>query len=178
MRTVKLFFLAFILVLSCKEETKTDNQSAGSKTIEQVEKEKKSFVLEMDFSTSKSGDFKLMMNNIVVDEFQKKSIIITEKVELTTGVDKIKANFGNNASGKFVINLGNKEPKSVKIEKILISYGDNSIIATKENLTQHFVLNDFVEFDSISGTLVTKKINNLHSPAIVLRPRSLNQLQK
>ncbi|WP_431157043.1 hypothetical protein [Winogradskyella poriferorum] len=116
------------------------------------------------------------MDNIKVDEFQRKSIVITEDVVATTSLDFINANFGENISSRIVLNLGNKEVKKVVINELIMSYGDNSIIIDGNSILDSFKLNEFVEFDSTSKELKTKRINNNHAPALILKPKVINQL--
>ena len=76
---MKIKFIILILltlsIISCNES----NQQKNPKEIE-PDNFKKGLTIEFNFKTSKSDQFKIMMNNIKVDEFQKKNIQIIENV--------------------------------------------------------------------------------------------------
>ena len=120
------------------------------------------------------------MQNIQVDDLQKKSIEIFESVVPSANDDAIIAKFDpENFSKDLVINLGDKEEKSVEIKSILISYGDNQInLTTPADLNKHLVFNRFINRDSLSNKLTTKRIEGRLNPAIRVKRSAINLLQK
>ena len=85
---MKIKFIILILltlsIISCNES----NQQKNPKEIE-PDNFKKGLTIEFNFKTSKSDQFKIMMNNIKVDEFQKKNIQIIENVINSAGDESI-----------------------------------------------------------------------------------------
>lgn len=173
-KTVLLLFIVSIL-LSCKNEAKPDNKPID---VEEVKKEKKEFIIKMNFKTNKDDSFNLRLHNIVFDEFQTKNITITEKVSSTSDLDNLTANFGENISNSFSINFGNNEQKEIEIASMSISYGDKKIEISPDNLSDYFVFTKYISQDTISKKLQTKKIGNTHTPTIMLKGMQLQNLQE
>ncbi|MDG1660874.1 MAG: hypothetical protein P8H40_05805 [Winogradskyella sp.] len=173
--TSLLFLVIFVLNFSCKENT-SHTQIENKKP----HADEPSLSVEFVYKTNKTDVFKIMMNNIKVDELQTKHIHITENVIPTTSNDVIEANFDpNNLSKQIVLHLGNKTEKSVTINRILISYGDiffdlNSV----QDFNKHLVFNKFIIRDSTSNKLSTKRIDGKLNPTIRIKNSLINQLQR
>ena len=168
-----IFIILLIVVFTaCKSETK--EEVTTETTPEPVEKE---FTFSVSFKTNKSDVFKLMMNNVEVDELQKKNIQVFETIHPTTTVDMFTAKFGN-MSKNIHFNLGNKEEKEIEIDNIQISYGNSSVTVKPAELNDYFLLNKFVTQDQSTFKIQTKKIDNAHYPTLILRAREINKLIK
>ena len=97
-----------IISYACKSDVNEQTDSSENHKTS-VETEVKELEVVLDFKTNKDDKFKLMLNNIRVDEFQNKNVQIIEKVNQTSSVDKIITKFGdNNISNNFIINLRTK----------------------------------------------------------------------
>ena len=98
-----------IVILSCKnsaEEAKVDGNN--SESIRRL-------VVDFSFKTDQEDKFRIMMNNIVVDEFQQKNIQFSEDVPPSSSFENFHAEFdAYNMSNNVVINLGNKSLKNVE----------------------------------------------------------------
>ena len=170
--------LLIMAVFSCKTENK-DNVANQSSPATEVSDEKKELIINIGFMTNKADEFKLMLNNILNDEFQRKNIHIIEKVIPTTVEETINANFGENISGDFQINLGNKIPKEVEITSMHLAYGNNTIQIAPENLNDYFAVNNkYVQFDTVRKVLKTSMVDGKHFPTIIMRKKTLNALQQ
>ncbi|WP_411893956.1 hypothetical protein [Winogradskyella sp. A2] len=152
-----------------------NNQQTNSE-----QKKSKSLKIHFIFRTNKADEFKIMMNNIEVDELQKKQIHISENVEPSSNDDYIVANFDpDNISKQIVIQLGSKIEKEVIINGILISFGDKTVnLNSPEDFNKHLVFNKFIERDSTSNKLITKRIEGKLNPTIRLKNSLINQLQR
>jgi len=169
-----LFFIA-LLVLSCQDKTNK------VKSVEQVKVEiEPSLIIDLNFKTNKEGVFKIMMNNIQVDELQKKSIHFSEDVISTTTEDAIKAEFdANNISDNIIISFGNKEVKEIEIVNLFVSYGSSQInISSPSDIEKYLAFNKFIERDSTSNKIRTKKINGQHNPGLFFKRNLINLLKK
>lgn len=172
---VLVFF--FALVFSCNKETKTEKQSlevTSQDTVEQLE-------VRLIFKTNKEDVFKIMMNDIEVDELQKKNIHLSEVVSPTSNYERIVAKFDEgNMSKKIVVGLGNKEVKEVIIKDIVVSYKNNIVeIYSPQDFKKYIRLNKYVDLDTTNAILLsTKKIEGKHSPSFSLTKKLLNQLEK
>ncbi|WP_289043730.1 hypothetical protein [uncultured Olleya sp.] len=167
-----LLFLLSIVLLACKNE-QTQITKTSSQGVEDITKELK---VKIKFKSTKADNFKLMLNNIVKDEFQTKNIHIIEKVIVNTEMETLNANFGENISNKLIINFGNKEVKTIDFESIDIYYGSNSINILPNQLRKFFNLNKFISLDETSYFLQTKKIEGKHNPSIILKQSAINIL--
>lgn len=176
------FFLriSFILIISVNLSCKDNNSTETSSDVQEVFDIPKQLIINFNFKTNKSDVFSISMQNIQVDDLQKKSIEIFESVVPSANDDAIIAKFDpENFSKDLVINLGDKEEKSVEIKSILISYGDNQInLTTPADLNKHLVFNRFINRDSLSNKLTTKRIDGRLNPAIRVKRSAINLLQK
>lgn len=164
-----------LLTVCCnKNNQQTNSEKSESNSFE------KSLEINFNFKTNKADEFKLMMNNIEVDELQKKHIHITENVEPSSNDDYIVANFDpDNISKQIVIQLGSKIEKEVIINGILISFGDKTVnLNSPEDFNKHLVFNKFIERDSTSNKFITKRIEGKLNPTIRLKNSLINQLER
>jgi len=170
------FIILLITALSCNDVGKSEklNQSQSEDIND------KSLTINFNFKTNKTDVFKIMMNNIQVDELQKKNVHIFENVVPSSSQDEIIGKFdAGDISRSIHIHLGNKERKEVEIVSIHLSYGENQInIATPEDLDKYFVFNKFIEKDPTSKKLKTIKINGQHNPVFSLKLNLINFLTK
>ena len=177
-RLTGLLVLLFIFNISCKNRSK---QIATPIIKEEINSPKELMVnFRFRFKTNKTDTFKIMLSNIEVDELQKKNIYIFEDVIPSSGEDSIIAKFDpGNISNSITINLGNKEIKEVEIIEILVSYGSNGInISTNKDIDKYLAFNRFIERDSTSNIIRTKKVDGLHNPGFSLKRKLINQLRK
>ncbi len=179
MKKVILILMLLLFIVSCKNESKINetekpsNQAKTEKVSEQLE-------IEFRFKTNKKDVFKIMMNNIEVDELQKKNIHFFETVEPTSNYDYIDAKFDEgNMSKKITINLGDKKIKTVEIQSINISYKNNVInISSHKDINKYLRFNKYIERDSASSIIKTKKVKGQHKPAITFSKKLINEIKK
>ena len=177
MKNVVLVLLISIALLACKNNSKEDQ---STNTAKQEDKVRKELVVVLNFKTNKKDVFRIMLNNIIVDDLQKKNIQIFEEVIPSSAVDKISAKFDpENISNQILINLGNKEVKKVEIENVFVSYGQNQVnIKTPQEMEEYLNFNKFIDRDPSSTTLQTKKVDGRHNPIINLKRSLINLLKK
>lgn len=172
----KLFFVLMLLIVSCKSETKENPIEKEQVAIEEQIKELKVVV---NFRTNKEDEFKLLLNNVSVDEFQRKNIHVIEKVMPTSTTESFTATFGeNNISPNLNLNFGVKDNKEVEIESINMSYGENTLMISGSELSEYFTINKYITQDSITHKLTTQRIEGKYYPALILRRRAYNALVK
>lgn len=176
----KVFFTLIVILLSTTSCTKTKNKKPEvQEKPEEIIERKKEFIVKMNYKTNKEDVFKYTLSNLPVDdEFQSKSILINEKVSPTSNYELTTANFGVNISNNLRINFGNKKVKDIKIEYISIFYGDKGVKINSNELRKYFVFNKYINLDTLSGTIKTKKIGNNYNPTIALKTNSINFLIK
>lgn len=175
---MKKLVLVLLIMISagCKNENKADEQNKEAQTV--VVEPKKELIVQLEFKTNQEDEFKLMLNDIIKDDYQKKNIHILEKVIPTTSAESMTANFGENISNNFRFNLGNKVPKEVEIISMNLSYGSNSVQITPQNINDYFAVNNkYVQYDTVTNTLKTSVVDGKHFPTIVMRGKTLNTLR-
>lgn len=164
-----LIFIMFFTLASC-------NNSKSSETEIPIVEVKEEFELVFELKTSLEDEFKVIVNNIKVDEFQKKSIQVIETIPPSSGYEKLKANFGDkNISNFILINLGKKE-KVVEFNYISFKYGQKSIVVDASNFDEFMNYNKFVSIDKSNFTITTQKIGNKHNPIISAKRVLINKL--
>jgi len=169
-----ILFFALACFFGCKTDTK-ENELEKKESKKELINE---FVVELIFKINVDDEFKLSLTHIKVDEFQKKHIHILENVVKTTSFDKVVANFGNNFSTRFNIDLGTKNIKKIEIQSIELTYGINKLFITPNELDKYFVINGYIDFDKTTKTLTTKKIKDKHYPTLTLNRKAYNILKK
>ena len=148
--------------MSCAKNKKPENKNIPVPEVKEL-------IVKVSFKTSVEDVFKIMMNNIEVDEFQKKTIIVKETIPITTGFENMTVNFGeNNFSNNIQIYLG-KELKKVHFNTIEFNYGGNVLVITKENFNKFLQVNKFGEFNKDDFSITTEKEANIHNPAVILK---------
>lgn len=166
----KIILLITVTVLfSCKSENSQDSFTPL--------KPKQEFTVKLSFKTNKTDMFSFVLYNIEMDEFQKKWIQINQTVEKSETISTLVANFQDNISRNFRINLGNKEEKEIEIELIELKYGEKSIAISPNELDKYFIFNEFVTQDDASGKLIIKKEQNKFNPTIYLKAKYLSEFQ-
>lgn len=165
-------------LIACENNTK--EKEAKKEFTSKTEKVKKELLVKMNFKTNKEDVFKVMINNIVIDEFQNKNILIFETVSPTSNFDQITARFdSNNISNQILINIGNNEVKKLEIKSIMVSYGNKRIdIKTPEDMDKYLTFNKFIDRDSTSTILKTKTVDGRHNPLINLKRNLINALKQ
>lgn len=160
-------------MLNCKEEPKTI-QEASPKEVTEPE-----LVINLEFRTNKEDEVLFVFDEIVIDEFQKKSITISEKVIPTTTSENIIAKFGpGNAPGKLIIDLGSSELKEFEIVSMTFSYGDKAVTIDNNNLETYLALSKFSVFDKSTNKITTQKVDGYHFPKLYIRALLWEQLSK
>jgi hypothetical protein len=175
---MKSLFLTLLLIaaLACKSDSKKKLNVEAQTEAKEQEKE---LTVIINFKTNKPDDFKLMLNNIVIDEFQKKNIHIIETVASSTSFEPFRANFGKrNISNYLVFNLGNKEQKEIKINTIEFTYGENTILINKSNFNKFLRVNQFIDYDKNNFSIKTKQVEGKHNPSIFARKTLIDFLKR
>lgn len=175
MKKIILVGLVILFTFSCSNEPKKESKPIE---IEKVKETKKEFIVKISFRTNKSDSFILMLNNIVIDEFQRKDINIKEEVSQASNFELITANFGESISESFRINIGNKEVKNVEIDFIKISFGEKKLEMSSRELGNYFSFNDFVSYDTINSKFETRRIEGKHYPFLILKKEFMISLTK
>jgi len=173
-----LLILLLIINISCKNNNKAPIKEEVK--AEEVVVVPKQLSIDFNFKTNKADVFKIMMNNIQVDDLQKKNVHIFENVAPSSTLDKIMATFGEDEMSKNIaIHLGNQEIKEVEISSIEVSYGDNLLsIKTPQDIDKYIVFNKFIQKDPASNVLKTIRVSGQHNPVFSFKHNLINFLTK
>ena len=180
MKKISFTVLVILLIINTACKNNEEKNAVEEQILVEEVMQPKQLTIQFNFKTDKADVFKIMMNNIQVDELQKKNVHIFENVVPSSSQDEIIGKFdAGDISRSIHIHLGNKERKEVEIVSIHLSYGENQInIATPEDLDKYFVFNKFIEKDPTSKKLKTIKINGQHNPVFSLKLNLINFLTK
>jgi len=167
----RIVLLIFAIVLFCCKSEKSQETNV------RTNKPKQEFSVKLSFKTNKTDMFSFVLYNIEMDEFQKKWIQINQTVEESETISSIVANFQNNISRNFRINLGNKEEKEIEIELIELKYGEKSILISPNELDRYFKFNEFVTQDTITNKLIIKKVGQKLEPIMYIEKKYLTHIK-
>ena len=176
MKKVYLLSLALLTVIfGCKNNSETLTLQNNT----QIEKAKPSLIISINYKSDKIDVFKIMMNNIIVDEFQKKSIQFSEEVVPTSNFDNIEVKFDeDNFSKNIIVHLGNKNEKTVEIKDITVSFDDKVVkLSTPSDFNDFLVFNKFIDVDFDNKVIRTKKVDGKLYPTFSFRQKLINQLK-
>ena len=94
-------------------------------------------------------------------------------------LDKFEGFFGGgNISGNFVISFGKKELKEFEIISLSFNYGGNMVNISPKDLEKYFAFSKFSILDTITGKIITIKVDNYHDPKIYARKLLWDELKK
>lgn len=168
---VIILVLIMLFVISCKNDP-TPLQKNDKKGVT-----KKELIINMEFKTNKVDELIFALNDIVIDEFQKKNIQIVEGVIPTSSPDKFRGNFGEgNISHKFEIDLGKNELKEFQIFAISFKYGDKTVSISPDELEKYFAFSKFSIFDKNTKIITTKEVDGYHYPKLYARKQLWDEL--
>lgn len=173
---IKLLIITLVFTVACKTEPKeVTEEFIPEKVVEPI----KELEVIVKFKSNKDDSFKLMLNNVVVDEFQKKNIHVIEKVIASSESESFTATFGeNNISRNFNFHFGSKEIKEIEIESVIFSYGTKKLSIDRSELAEYFSINKYITLDTISNILKTKKVDGKHNPTIILKRKYMKTLSE
>ncbi|WP_299521442.1 hypothetical protein [Winogradskyella sp.] len=172
MKSLK-FFVLVLLCCSCGNSDKTNNLNLEAATT------KKELTLSIDFKTTEPDFFKIAMNNIVVDEFQKKSIQFSENVYPTSSFDNITVVFDTNNPSKDILFIpGNKKNKVIEIQALNLNFGNKDLKINSSEIRKNVSINKYVKYDSINNNFVISTIDGQLYPVIKLKRGLINRLTK
>lgn len=172
------FVFLFLLTLGCKENEKNTEVTNNNKS--NILIAEPGLKIKLRYKTNKADEFTAMMNNIEVDQIQKKNIHIIEQVQPSTEVDFMVAEFdAGNLSDNVLIHLGDKNLKKVDIIDISVTYGKNEFYAsTVEDLEKYFVFSKCIEREPGEKTLKTIRADGILYPVIYFKRSFINALKK
>jgi len=169
MKKTILVILIALTISSC-----TDSKKENIAT-----EPKDELIIKMNIKSNKKINISLTLSDIKVDEFQKKTISIVEKIVTPNKFENLTANFGKkNISNNLKINFGNLTTKVIEIESMNISYGKNVVEINPNNLNDYFVFSKFVSQNKSNHKLITKKVDGKHAPVITLKKTVFKKLKK
>ena len=179
LKACKLIFLCFVLIFSCKDHTTQTKTNQGTPKIEQETiKKSNRFIFDIDLETSHPDDFRLIADNIFLNNNQFMNISILHKLNSNETSKKMHFELPEGVQPDYQIgfSFGSKHIKEVKINSIKVSYGEIEYNISKDELIKYFRLNNFTEYNSETGIIKTKKVRNKHNPMIFLRNNFINKI--
>lgn len=162
----KLCILFFLSLISC--QNKNNNQLNNS--LEDLENLKKTLIIEIDYISNKDDTFRMIYNKTL---FNNQLVDLTINNHITVSKMPQKLTFKMPIKGRpksISLGLGNEEEKEIIFKKVTLKFEENIFEIYQKDIKKYFTLNKYVSFDSSTNTLITKRINNLHSPVITFKP--------
>ena len=177
---IKLLLICVILLIACKNEEKTNSDSEGP--VEEINVEEKAsnkLTLEIDLATSHPDVFKFFANDVFLNNNQFMNLSVSQKLNENEKSKKMTFEFPENIQPDVLLglNLGTKEEKEVTINEINLTYGNTKFSITPETIEDYFTHNKFVEINSETHKISTKKMDNKHNPTLFVRRKILDSIQ-
>ncbi|MBT8257477.1 MAG: hypothetical protein KJO49_03325 [Bacteroidia bacterium] len=173
-RLIGIILVSSLVLSACKNEAKEPENTEP--VIE--ESAPKKLVVNFKFKTDKYDTFRIMLDNVEVDDLQKKNIHIFENVMPSSGTDEISAVFDEgNISNILKVSLGNKETKEVELVGFSLTYGEkHREWSTASDYNKFLIFNKFIQRDTSSLILKTQRVEGKLNPVIVVKRPVLNEL--
>lgn len=167
-KIIIISLLLFIVSnLSCKEQE--DNES---KPIEVKKNDELKF--KVTLNTSTSDDFRLLLNNIKKDN-SKINIQVSESLKAGDEDQTIEINIKENYfPQEIIVDLGQKEQKTVDIKDIYIKASNFELNIPKNKINHFFYPNQFISYDSIAKNYNVNTSNKNH--LLIFRNRIIDSL--
>lgn len=170
--------LLIVFLISCQNE-KNNSESINNEIVENIEESKK-LILKIDLETSVPEDMKLMAINTFLNNGQFLDLYVTQKLNANETSKKIIFELPENITpDNFVgVSFGAKELKEVKINNIILSFGDLEYNIDSKSILSYFKTNQFVDYDEASGIFKTKRVDGQHNPILILRKLYIDKIQE
>jgi hypothetical protein len=175
-------FLVCLLVLfsfACNQDKSEKSGESIEPEVEEVITQKPNkLIFEVELTTTEPDDFRLLANEVFLNNNQFMDISITHKLNANETSKVMQFVFPENIKPDFQLgfSLGTKKTKSVEIKSINLSYGDVVYNVIPSELVKYFRTNKFIDYNEESGALTTKKIDGKHNPIIFLRKNFLTKI--
>lgn len=168
-----LILLLFVALPSCNQEVKE------KPVVEEQVKTPNQLIVDANIKVTKPADIKLFANKIFLNNDQEMNISITHRLNASPDAQDVQFKFpeGLNPDYQLGLSLGPKNEKEVELNQLIVTYGATKFTIEPESLSDYLVFNKFIEVDSVTNKLVTKKLGNAHNPMIFFRRKILDSLQ-
>jgi|SRR5690606_13123167 len=168
-KTISILLLVTLFGCNNTKENKVHNEEVLEKY----------FSVHISFKSNQPDKVNVSLRNIVIDEFQNKSVIFQESIIASNDFDELKVVFGaNDKASNFAINLGIENEKLFEIKSIKLAYGAKEVfIENTADFKKYFALNKYVNLEA--GSIIklnTLRINNQLNPVIYAKSQLLNRL--
>lgn len=167
--------LSCIVISACKDP-KTVNQPMVQKA---PQKAMSNLIFDMHIKTTEPDVFSLFANDVFLNNNQFMSISIKHKLNGNETDKSLHFEFPKNIKPdhQMGISLGPNKVKDVTITDATLTYGDTEFKISQDNLMDYFTTNRYVDYDSETKSLKTKKVDGKYNPLLFFRKRILDSLQ-
>ena len=158
------YVIICLIFLSCKTDTK-ENRSIIDQNIFKIHID--TIVLKDDIF----GVFYLHEDLSEIVKFNEKNKV-RKKVVGSEKIQKVTFDLPKDARKyQFRIDLGNnKNRQKIVIKSITLSFGNHNILITNDLIKSFFILDRYVDFNEINGTVELKNIEQKKVPFITAKP--------
>lgn len=175
----KVFFTLITLVLiSCNnEKPKVEGKSEIIEEKIQVN-EPNQFIMDLNLKSSETDVLKMFANNIFINNERTMNISLSGKINKSENLSTMSFSFPKDIKPDVQVyfSLGTKNEKKIYIENINLSFGQTKFSIKANELEDYFAFNQFVNYNSETGEISTKKVNGKHNPLMILRRKIIDQI--
>ena len=176
MKTKILTLLICFLIIGCKNN---NEQKALNENSKEIIKEPNQLIFEVDLTTSHPDEFRFFANNVFLNNNQFMNISIGQKLNMNETSKKMVFKFPENIKPDVQLGfmLGKNSEKEIELKKMLLSYGSARFDILPDAINDYFTFNRFVNFNTTTKKLTTKKIDGNLNPMIFVRRKILDSIQ-
>lgn len=176
---LKVIITLFFVVLTACNEDKSSNKNQDSSSGPEPDKVENKLIFDVHIETTQSDEFAFFANDVFLNNSQFMYISIRHKLNNNETVKDLHFEFPKNIKPDRQVgfSLGSNNVKDVNITEATLSYGGTKFTIIADNLMDYFTANKFVEYDSITKTVKTKRVDNKYNPLLFVRQRILDSIQ-
>lgn len=164
------------MIFSCNDnKAKLEKQDVKEVDVQQA----KQFIFSVDLETSSPDEFILFSNDVFLNNDQFMNVNIKQKLHSNETEKKMIFKLPQEIFPDYNLGfvLGRNTEKKIKINKIIVQYGEKNLTIPSEKLSDYFQFNRFIEVDKEGTISVIKKDNKLN-PVMFLKKTYINKLAK
>lgn len=181
--TLRYLFLLLFIFSSCKSDKKSNNSNSTIDSEQIIKKQSElldslGLKVVLDLKSNQEGLFQIKFRSpdtslkpfIEYNTIKEEQINQQAVLEGSYNIEKY------DYPSSIQLILGHEKPKEIVVNSIKMMTDQVIIKIDKSNLLDYFSPNKYLEFDSISGILTTKKIDKSHLPILTLKKIAIDSL--
>lgn len=175
MKKLIIILLCTFFLLGCTGKAK-ETSKEEVKVETPIVKDLELLSFEVEYKSDRDDSLQFVFAQMELDNQQEGIFILNQKISASENFTTHKYQMFEDYIVLIAqLKLGNT-PKKMVINKVAIKYSDNEVIVFGEDLDKYFAFNTYIDFDSKTKTITTKKVQGKHLPHMTLKRGFINKL--